>query len=193
MIVPDAIYNVETSRLTQIISNAIIDFYTDGEHKYNLPLRIPESIIVMKKENLQFLYYIMYAAIVAGKHDKDIFDNYYKIYEQHQLFSDKLLACTDFNGDTLAFAFYRVYEANIPLLLRSAYMAEYVNKYTHETWPPYSRHHLKYLDVNHLKPKIIELKNTMCEICMGDENTEFVKTVCGHHIHLDCYKLLSKE
>lgn len=52
MIVPDAIYNVETSRLTQIISNAIIDFYTGGEHRYNLPLRIPENIVVMKKDNL---------------------------------------------------------------------------------------------------------------------------------------------
>lgn len=52
MIVPDAIYNVETSRMTQIISNAIIEFYTGGEYKYNLPLRIPENIIVAKKDDL---------------------------------------------------------------------------------------------------------------------------------------------
>lgn len=81
MIVPEAIYNVETSRMTQIISNAIIEFYTGNEHRYNLPLRIPENIIVVKKNDLQFLYYVMYAAIVAGKHDKSLFETYYKIYE----------------------------------------------------------------------------------------------------------------
>lgn len=109
------------------------------------------------------------------------------------MFSDTLLSRTDFNGDILAFAYYRIYEANIPLLLRTAYIAEYINEWTHETWPPYNSHHLKYLDTNHLRPKVVELKNTMCEICMGEDGTEFVKTVCGHHIHLECYKLLSKE
>ena len=74
-------------------------------------------------------------------------------------------------------------------------MAEYKNTYTQETWPPYNQHHLKYLDVNHLAPKIVMLSNTVCEICMGEDDnpTEFIKSACGHHIHFECYKLLSAE
>lgn len=132
----------------------------------------------------------MYAAILVGD---EKFNFYYDIYEKHGLFTEELLARTDFNGDCLAFAYFRIYQSDIPLMMRTAYMAEYVNQYTHETWPPYSKHQLKYLDINHLQPKVVELKDTVCEICMGEEDTRFLKTVCGHHIHVECYKMLSKE
>lgn len=52
MIVPNCIYNVETSSMTQIISNAIIDFYNGGKQRYELPLRVPETVILNKRNNL---------------------------------------------------------------------------------------------------------------------------------------------
>lgn len=51
MILPKEIYNINTSTTTQIISNAILSFYTESQ-TYRLPLRIAESVINAKKNDL---------------------------------------------------------------------------------------------------------------------------------------------